>query len=84
LAPKFYADYFGTSYLENNLDISTKLKLGKKANWLIGANAYWYDTPSDINNDGFTDVTLQKRISGFNKINFNRKENREASIAARY
>lgn len=84
LAPKFYADYFGTSYLENNLDISTKLKLGKKANWLIGANAYWYDTPSDINNDGFTDVTLQKRISGFNKINFSRKENREASIAARY
>lgn len=84
LAPKFYADYFGTSYLENNLDISTKLKLGNKASWLIGANAYWYDTPSDINNDGFTDVTLQKRISGFNKINFNRKENREASIAARY
>lgn len=84
LAPKFYADYFGTSYLENNLDISTKLKLGNKASWLIGANAYWYDTPSDINNDGFTDVTLQKRISGFNKINFIRKENREASIAARY
>lgn len=84
LAPKFYADYFGTSYLENNLDISTKVKLGKKANWLIGANAYWYDTPSDINNDGFTDVTMQKRISGFNKINFSRKENREASIAARY
>lgn len=84
LAPKFYADYFGTSYLENNLDISTKLKLGNKVNWLIGANAYWYDTPSDINDDGFTDVTLQKRISGFNKINFNRKDNREASIAARY
>lgn len=84
LAPKFYADYFGTSYLENNLDISTKLKLGNKVNWLIGANAYWYNTPSDINDDGFTDVTLQKRISGFNKINFNRKNNREASIAARY
>lgn len=58
--------------------------MGNKASWLIGANAYWYDTPSDINNDGFTDVTLQKRISGFNKINFIRKENREASIAARY
>lgn len=84
LAPKFYADYFGTSYLENNFDLSTKLKLGNKANWLIGANAYWYDTPADINDDGFTDVTLQKRISGFNKINFNRKQNREASIAARY
>lgn len=84
LAPKFYFDYYGTSYLENNLDLSTKVKLGKKADWLIGANAYWYDHIADINNDGFTDVTLQKRISGFNKINFKRKHNREASIAARY
>ncbi len=84
LAPKFYADYFGTSYFENNLDVSTKLKLGKKTNWLIGANAYWYDTPSDINDDGFTDVTIQKRISAFNKINFQQKNNREASIAIRY
>ena len=84
LAPKFYLDYYGTSYFENNLDVSTKLKLGKKADWLIGANAYWYDQISDINKDGFTDVTLQKRISGFNKINFNRKHNREASVAVRY
>jgi len=84
LAPKFYLDYYGTSYFENNLDVSTKLKLGKKADWLISANAYWYDQIADINKDGFTDVTLQKRISGFNKISFNRKHNREASIAARY
>lgn len=84
LAPKFYVDYFGTSYLENNLDVSTKLKLGKKANLLSGVNVYYYDSPIDINKDGFTDVTLQKRISTFNKISFNRKNNREFSIAGRY
>ncbi len=84
LAPKFYVDYFGTSYLENNLDVSTKLKLGKKANLLSGVNVYYYDSPIDINKDGFTDVTLQKRISTFNKISFNRKDNREFSIAGRY
>lgn len=84
LAPKFYADYFGTSYLENNLDLSTKLKLGKKASWLSGINVYYYDTPIDLNKDGFTDVTLQKRISAFEKINFERKDNREFSLAARY
>jgi outer membrane receptor for ferrienterochelin and colicins len=84
LAPKFYVDYFGTSYLENNLDISTKLKLGKKANLLSGVNIYYYDSPIDINKDGFTDVTLQKRISTFNKIKFDRKDNREFSIAMRY
>jgi len=84
LAPKFYADYFGTSYLENNLDLSTKLKLGKKADLLSGINVYYYDSPIDLNNDGFTDVTLQKRISAFEKINFSRKDNREFSLAARY
>jgi outer membrane receptor for ferrienterochelin and colicins len=84
LAPKFYADYFGTTYLENNLDLSTKLKLGKKANLLSGVNVYYYDNPTDINGDGFTDVTLQKRISAFEKINFDRKDNREFSLAARY
>lgn len=84
LAPKFYFDYYATSYLENNMDVSTKIKLGKKADWLVGANTFWYDKVCDINNDGFTDITLQKRISAFNKINFTRKNNREASIAARY
>lgn len=84
LAPKFYVDYYGTSYLENNLDLSTKLKLGKKANLLSGVNVYYYDSPVDINKDGFTDVTLQKRISSFNKMNFNRKDNREFSMAVRY
>jgi len=83
-APKFYVDYYGTSYLENNLDLSTKFRLGKKAHWLIGTNTYYYDDIVDKNKDGFTDVTLQKRISLFNKINFDREDNREFSIAARY
>lgn len=83
-APKFYADLYSTSYLENSLDLSTKFKLGKKANWLFGTNGYFYDHIADINHDGFTDVTLQKRISLFNKISFDRKENREFTIAGRY
>jgi outer membrane receptor for ferrienterochelin and colicins len=84
IAPKFYVDYYGTSYLENNLDLSAKFKIGKKANWLLGTNTYYYDHISDINRDNFTDITLQKRFSVFNKINFERKDNREFSIAARY
>jgi outer membrane receptor for ferrienterochelin and colicins len=84
LAPKFYIDLYSTSYLENNLDLSAKVKIGRRANWLIGSNIYYYDKIADINHDNFTDVTLQKRISVFNKINFDREENREFSIAARY
>ena len=83
-APQFYVDYFGTSYLENNLDLSTKLKLGKKADYLLGMNTFWYDQKKDINSDGFTDVTLQQRISLFNKISFNRKQEKEFTLAARY
>ncbi len=84
LAPKIYLDYYGTTYLENNLDLSAKLKLGKKADWLIGSNTYFYNAPVDKNNDGFTDVTLQKRISVFNKISFRRKEEREFTLGGRY
>lgn len=83
-APKFYMDYYGTTYLENNLDLSTKMKLGKKANYLVGMNTYWYDHKMDINSDGFTDVTLQKRISLFNKISIDQKQDKEFTLAARY
>ncbi|MFM8758402.1 MAG: TonB-dependent receptor plug domain-containing protein, partial [Methylophilaceae bacterium] len=38
----------------------------------------------DRNADGFTDLSLQNRISLFNKWSFKRKANRKASIAARY
>lgn len=83
-APKVYADYFGTTYLENNLDLAFKFRPQPQLNWLLGANAYWYDQTRDINQDGFTDVTLQKRISVFNKISVERKNEREFSLAARY
>jgi outer membrane receptor for ferrienterochelin and colicins len=83
-APRFYADYYGTSYLENSLDLGGKTALGKKADWLIGANGYYYDDIKDINKDGFTDVTLQKRASLFNKVSFFRNDDREFSIAGRY
>ena len=38
----------------------------------------------DRNNDGFTDLTLEDRVSIFQKWNFKRKNNRLFSIAGRY
>ena len=84
LAPKLSLDYYSTSYRENNLDFSTKLKLGKKADYLFGSNIYFYYQPLDKNKDGFTDVTLQKRLSLFQKIAFKRKDNRAFDLAGRY
>lgn len=83
-APIVSADVFSTSWGEVNADVATKFNIGKKATSLIGINYFNYQFAKDNNNDGFTDVTLQNRVSVFNKWNFKRKENRLFSLAARY
>lgn len=82
-APVVSVDAFTTSWRETNTDIGVKFDAGK-ASSLIGINHYAYNNPIDNNNDGFTDVTLQNRISIFNKWNFKRKSNKMFSLAGRY
>ena len=82
-APLVSVDVFGTTWQEYSTDIAIKFKAGK-AQSLLGVNYYNYQNRLDKNNDGFTDVTLQNRISIFNKWNFTRKENRVASIGLRF
>ena len=82
-APAFSADVFTTSWLETNVDIGMKFNVGKKATALFGINYFTYNEIIDNDKDNFTDVTLQNRISVFQKWNFNRKDNRLFSIAAR-
>lgn len=83
-APVVSADVFSTSWLENNIDIGTKYKLGKKINSLLGINYFNYNNPTDNNHDNFTDVTLQERISIFQKVDFERIDNKKMSLAGRY
>ncbi|WP_445711376.1 TonB-dependent receptor [Flavobacterium sp.] len=83
-APLIYADVFTTSWLENNIDLGAKYKIGKKVNSLLGINYFNYNNPVDNNNDNFTDVTLQDRVSVFNKFTFNRKSEKELSVAGRF
>lgn len=83
-APKFIADGFTTSWGEANLDLGFKANAGKTASVLTGINYFNYSNPIDNNGDNFTDVTLQDRISVFQKWNFNRKSNKLLSVAARY
>ena len=82
-APLVSFDFNTTSYFENNLDFAYKLKINNKIQSLLSANVFYFDKIWDNNNDGFTDITLQKRISLFSKTNFERKENKTANIAAR-
>ncbi|WP_240347964.1 TonB-dependent receptor [Longitalea arenae] len=83
-APVIAADLFGTSWGEANVDLAAKFKAGNKTQSLLGVNYYNYQHPVDNNNDNFTDVTLQNRISVFNKWSFDRKDNRLFSLAGRY
>lgn len=82
-APALSIDLFATSWQEYSADASAKFKTGK-IQGLFGINYFNYTNPLDKNNDGFTDVTLQNRLSLFNKYSLNRNHNRVASIAARY
>ncbi|MEL7530167.1 MAG: TonB-dependent receptor [Bacteroidota bacterium] len=83
-APIVSADVMGTSWQEYSADLGLKLKVGDKAHSLTGVNYYHYDTPKDLNGDNFTDVTLQERVSVFQKWSFKRKQNRLFTLAGRY
>jgi outer membrane receptor for ferrienterochelin and colicins len=75
---RFNIDAYTTSWGELNVDLGAKYQL-KSVQGLIGVNYFNYSNPIDNNEDGFTDLTLQHRISIFNKIKMKRN-----SIAFRY
>ncbi|NOS94199.1 MAG: TonB-dependent receptor [Cyclobacteriaceae bacterium] len=82
-APVVSVDAMSTSWGEYNADIGVKWKV-KKAHALVGVNYFNYQNPIDNNHDGFTDLTLQHRISLFNKWNLDRKDHRVFNMAIRY
>jgi len=83
-APSFTFNAMSTSWLEHSIDAGAKFKIGNKISDLLGINYFNYQRPKDNNADNFTDVTLQHRISVFNKLQFQRSNDRVASLAGRY
>ncbi|MEJ6737002.1 MAG: TonB-dependent receptor [Flavobacteriales bacterium] len=81
---KLSVDLFGTTWEEVNTDLGIMFKPSKKITSSLGLSYFKYDNPIDNNGDNFTDLTLQDRISVFNKWSFKRKEDREFSMAFRY
>lgn len=82
-APRLSVDYFGSSYLENNLDLSYVKRAGKLS-FLMSGNYFNFNNRVDLNQDNFTDITLQNRISVFTKMQYNRKEKLSSNLAVRY
>jgi outer membrane receptor for ferrienterochelin and colicins len=81
---RFSTDVFTTSWGEVNTDLGLKLKIKEKAEILTGVNYFNFQQKIDKNKDNFTDMTLQDRISVFQKWNFIRKENRIFNLAGRF
>ena len=79
-ASKVSFDSFVSSWGEVNVDLGRQYTLSEKTNGLLGINYFKYNNPIDNNEDGFTDLTLQDRISIFNKLNIGKK----FSVATRY
>lgn len=82
-APEITSDLMVTGWGETNLDFGFKTSIGKSTS-LVGVNYFLYDQIIDNNNDGFTDIPLQNRISVFNKWNFERSSGKNFSLAGRY
>ncbi len=82
-APVIAADLMASSWGEVNLDLGLKARTGA-AHSLLGVNYFNFQNPVDNNGDGFTDATLQDRISVFNKWSFDRIGDRPFALAARY
>lgn len=83
-APKLSADIFGTSWGEISTNLGAKFNVGKHVQSLTGIDYFNFQNRVDKNHDNFTDITLQSRISIFNKWNFDRRENRIFTVAGRY
>jgi outer membrane receptor for ferrienterochelin and colicins len=82
-SPLLKTDISATSLAEFNADVSTKWNINK-TQAILGLNYFSFQNKIDVNEDNFTDVTQQQRISLFNKWQFHRADDRQASLAFRY
>ncbi|UBM58392.1 TonB-dependent receptor [Marinilongibacter aquaticus] len=83
-APKISFNANGNTWGEFNIDIGQKAQIGKMAKVLTGINYFNYSFPKDLNGDHFTDLTLQKRISVFQKWTIGKSKIPPLSLAARF
>lgn len=79
-ASKISFDSFGSGWGEMNFDLGYQYAPSKETNGILGVNYFNYSNPIDKNDDGFTDLTLQDRISIFNKLSIGKR----LSVATRY
>lgn len=83
-APRFFLDYNASSWGEFSGNTGFSAKLNNTVSTLLNVDGYYFNTPHDHDKDGYTDKTIQKRVSVFNKWEFRYKANKTASLSMRY
>ncbi len=82
--PDFSMSFNLSSWNELQADFLFKSIDSKKLKAVTAIDIHHYDNPIDNNDDYFTDLTLKKRYSFYNKFEFIRKDNKPFIISARY
>lgn len=83
-ADKFTFDVSSSTWQEVNTDLSYKFKIKDEVDVLTGLNYFNFQNKVDNNHDNFTDLTLQNRISVFQKWNFKRANHKLFNLVGRY
>lgn len=82
-APRFTVDSYRTSHGQTNLDFSVAPGTGRLRG-LVSGSLYHMDTFVDENRDGFSDLTLDRRMSLFGKMDYREGEKRILGLTAKY
>lgn len=83
-APKLSLNSFATTIGEYNLDAGLKFKPNDKTDVSLGLNGYWNQFRFDKNNDNFTDIPLNKRLTVYNKWQVQRNNYDPFALAFRF
>ena len=76
-------ELWGNTWGETNLDASFRTANKEKWQLLTGINAFYNNSKWDNNQDGFTDVALQKRASIFQQLQIFRPQSKRFDLAWR-
>lgn len=82
-APRFSVDGYRSSHGQTNLDLAAASGVGA-VRGLLSGNVYHMGNFVDENGDDFSDLTLDKRVSLFGKMDYRREEKRILGLTAKY
>jgi outer membrane receptor for ferrienterochelin and colicins len=75
---------FYTSHREWNTDLAFSPNIGEKVSTTLSGTYYRNQHRMDFNDDNFTDIPLNNRLSLFNRWSIKRENNKPAELAVRY